>query len=43
MGQPAAGPQLGMIAWQDTTVEDLVAIVRRLPHRKPVVPAVMHG
>ena len=43
VGQLAVGPQLGMVAWQDTTVEDLVAIVRRLPHREPVVPAVMHG
>jgi len=38
------GPeQLGMVAWRDTTVEDLVAIVQRLPHREPVVPAVMQG
>ena len=43
VGQLGAGPQLGMIAWQDTTVEDLIAIVRRLPHRAPVIPAVMHG
>ena len=42
-GHVPAGPQLGGIAWWDTTVEDLVAIVQRLPHREPVVPAVMHG
>ena len=43
-GQLPAGPQqLGMVAWRDTTVEDLVAIVQSLPHREPVVPAVMHG
>lgn len=40
---PAAPQQLGMVAWRDTTVEDLVAIVQNLPHREPVVPAVMHG
>lgn len=42
-GQRAGGAQLGMVAWRDTTVEDLVAIVQRLPPREPVVPAVMHG
>ena len=40
---PMGQQQLGSVAWRDTTVEDLVAIVQHLPHREPVVPAVMHG
>ena len=43
-GQLPMGPQqLGAVAWRDTTVEDLVAIVQHMPHQEPVVPAIMHG